>query len=375
MRKFLVTLLISALVAMPANAGPTNTWGGSTTAQFFPTIIKALLGNGYSLVPSQVHFGDCSDGNVTISAGTTTLARDMFYNNLTINGTGAINTQNQRIFVCGTLDLSGAPAFAINSNGGGGGNGGNGGGTGGAGANVAAGTNLTGRAGGAGGAGGTAAGSQGAAGTGGNVITSSAGAASGAGGTGASGAGGAARGAAAVTAFPMRDIIFNWFLPQTGAGGQVFTAGSGSGGSGGGGDTTNSGAGGGGGGASGQTIYLAANIIKTDGSTAGSAITAWGGPGGNGGAPTVGNTGGGGGGGGGSGGWIVVKYNKRTGPVVTLLVTTFGGNAFGTTGLGGAGHGTGTAGGNGAVGGNGLIQTLDVSTGQSASNTGAGINL
>src|SRR5258708_7049394 len=37
-------------------------------------------------------FGDGSDGTVTISSGTTTLARDMYYNNLTINGSGALVT-------------------------------------------------------------------------------------------------------------------------------------------------------------------------------------------------------------------------------------------------------------------------------------------
>ena len=39
--------------------------------------------------PSQTEvlesYGDGSDGNVTISSGTTVLTRDMYYNNLTIN--------------------------------------------------------------------------------------------------------------------------------------------------------------------------------------------------------------------------------------------------------------------------------------------------
>ena len=66
--------------------------------------------------------GDGGDGNLTISSGTTTLVRDMFYNNLTINGTGSIYTNGYRIFVKGILDLSNAPIGAINFNGGNGGN-------------------------------------------------------------------------------------------------------------------------------------------------------------------------------------------------------------------------------------------------------------
>jgi hypothetical protein len=61
--------------------------------------------------------GDGSDGNVTISSGVTTLVRDMYYNNLTINGTGSIYTNGFRIFVKNILNLSGAPTGAINFNG------------------------------------------------------------------------------------------------------------------------------------------------------------------------------------------------------------------------------------------------------------------
>ena len=61
--------------------------------------------------------GDGGDGNVTISSGTTTLTRDMFYNNLTISGTGSIFTNGYRIFVKNILDLSNAPVGAINFNG------------------------------------------------------------------------------------------------------------------------------------------------------------------------------------------------------------------------------------------------------------------
>ena len=61
--------------------------------------------------------GDGSDGNVTVSSGVTTLSRDMFYANLTINGTGTIFTNGYKVFVKNILDLSAAPANAINFNG------------------------------------------------------------------------------------------------------------------------------------------------------------------------------------------------------------------------------------------------------------------
>src|SRR5579859_7573588 len=41
-------------------------------------------------------FGDGSDGNVTISSGTTVITRDMYYNNLTINGSGQIDTKDRK---------------------------------------------------------------------------------------------------------------------------------------------------------------------------------------------------------------------------------------------------------------------------------------
>lgn len=42
-------------------------------------------------------FGNASDGDVTIGVGTTTLTRDMFYNNLIVNGT--LDPAGYRIYV------------------------------------------------------------------------------------------------------------------------------------------------------------------------------------------------------------------------------------------------------------------------------------
>lgn len=367
---FRVALLI-LLSATPAYAGRTGTWLDATTHKFFPSIVRVLLDNGFYLLPNQALVGDCSDGNVTISAGTTTLTRDMFYNNLTINGTGQLNVAAQRVYWCGTLDLSSAPAGAITGGSNNGSNGANGGGAGNGGNAIAVGTNIASRAGGNGGAGSTTAGAQGATGTGGNTVTNAQGGGGGAGGTGTSGAGGAQRNPAAVNDIRWRDIIA-WALPQTGAGGQVFTSGSGAGGGGGGGDTTNSGGGGGAAGGSAGTVWLSGNILKTGGSSVAGTIIANGGTGGNGGSPAAGNTGGGGAGGGGAGGWIAIKYNSKTGTAVTNLVQAL----TGANGTAGTGHGTGT---NGAVhatsGQPGVIQAIDLGTGANTTSTTGSLSL
>ncbi|HYJ92112.1 MAG TPA: hypothetical protein VEV84_12435 [Pyrinomonadaceae bacterium] len=60
-------------------------------------------------------FGDGSDGDVTI-AGATTLTRDMYYHNLTINAGQTLNPGGFRIFVSGTLtfDAGGGASIARN---------------------------------------------------------------------------------------------------------------------------------------------------------------------------------------------------------------------------------------------------------------------
>ena len=63
-------------------------------------------------------FGDGSDGDVTITT-TTTLTRDMFYNNLTVAGGVTLKSNGFRIFVKNTLTL-GANAVIDNSGGDGG---------------------------------------------------------------------------------------------------------------------------------------------------------------------------------------------------------------------------------------------------------------
>ena len=63
-------------------------------------------------------FGDGSDGDVTIS-GSTTLTRDMYYNDLTIESTGTLTTAGFRVFVKGTLQIDASGKIERNGNTGG----------------------------------------------------------------------------------------------------------------------------------------------------------------------------------------------------------------------------------------------------------------
>jgi hypothetical protein len=73
--------------------------------------------NGPQTTAITKSFGTGADGNVTISSGVVVMTRDMYYNNLTINGTGSLVTNGYELFVAGTLDISAAPAGAIQADG------------------------------------------------------------------------------------------------------------------------------------------------------------------------------------------------------------------------------------------------------------------
>lgn len=299
-------------------------------------------------------FGNGEDGDITLSAGITTLSADVYYNNLTLTGAAQIRTNGFRIFVKNNLDLSAAGVDAITLSGLDGGaaslaTGGS------AGTTYTAATVGASTAGGAGATGVVGVGAQAAVTT---ATTPSNGGASGtggAGGTGASGAGGTARAGVAPTVpceFPRFavDLIRGVTLMQAGCGAP--------GGSSGAGDGTNTGRGGGGGGAGGGIVYIAAkNIIKTVSTPAG-CISAKGGRGGVGATATSGNIGGGGGGAGAGGGYIYLAYASVAGPTVTNLLDASGGDG----GIGGNGFGTGLGGGGGGGGSGGRIRvhrTLD----------------
>lgn len=308
----------------------------------------SVLAYGGLVGPAQTDsiqdFGSGDDGNVTISAGITTLTVDTYYNNLTLSGTGKIKTNGYRLFVKGTLDISAATVGAISLDG----NDGTAAATQAGAAGGAAYTAATVGANGAGGAGATGLVGAGAIGAAGTATTPANGGSSGgggAGGAGSGGAGGALRAGSAVANFQpfsrfTHDLIRGVALVQGGCGG--------AGGSSGGGDGVVLGRGGGGGGAGGGVLAIwAANILKS-GSTPAGCISAHGGIGGNGAAGASGNVGGGGGAGGGGGGAVLVYYKTLSGPVVTNLIDASGGDG----GNGGNGFGTGI-GGNGGSGGNG----------------------
>jgi hypothetical protein len=297
-------------------------------------------------------FGGGNDGNVTISSGTTTLLRDMYYNNLTLSGTGKINPSGFRIYVAGTLDITNASAGAIFVNGGTGATGGSGGpagpvGGGASGTRAYTATGTLGVATGTG-TGGTGNLSNGGVGNGANANSASNGGNGGTGGTGGNGSVGTGGGSNGINSLAPLLILrpeTNMLVGTTLLNGGVNAAG---GGGGGGDNSATYGGGGGGGGAGGEIIWLSANVINRAGTTATSAINAAGGTGGLGG-PGATNTGGGGGGCGGGGGWIYLMYGSLSGTTATGCLDISGGaggngGTAGTGGLGGNGGGSGFSG-------------------------------
>jgi hypothetical protein len=305
-------------------------------------------------------FGDGSDGNVTI-AGSVTLSRDMFYNNLTISSTAALNTNGYRIFVAGILNLTSAPAGSIFANGN---VGVQGTGSPGAGGTAASGNSVGGsQAGSSGGA----QNNSGPASPGVNIPaltnqTGGAGGIGGASGAGTTGAGGAAGTVGTSTRFYIRRWETNPLLGATLlVGGQ---GGSGSGGSGYG--SGGNGTGGSGGGSGGGIVWISANTINRSSATVPSAIQANGGAGAAGynGGGTAGGTGGGGGGG---GGWIYLAYSALTGSTGTNILSANGGSG-GT----GASSADGTGGGGGSSGAGGVIELLNLTTNTITLTSGSG---
>lgn len=357
-------LVNPALYTAAGNITLSPSTGGSITLTVPNNGVNDTLALQSDVV-STAFFGDGSDGNVTISSGATTLSRDMFYNNLTISGTGVLITNGYRVFVKGIFDVSAAQASAIVDNSVTGA--------------AAAGSNASGQSQGAGGTvtvGGPLSPSPGSAGaTGGQ--SSSAGGASGTaianttsvfpdavylgavGGTGgtATGAGGSGGTQTSPTlTFGARRAWIDW-TPL--AAGKLFTNAGGTGGGSGGGSvsfpSSLSGAGGGGG-AGARPFVLYAKTINRSSSTGTGFINLVGGAGGTGGAASSSGAGHGHGGGGGQGGFVYIVYANLTGTAKTGAIVSKGGN-------GGApgGSGAGTPGSQG--GANGAVFLLNITTG------------
>jgi hypothetical protein len=281
-------------------------------------ITSASNGNPYT----PLVFGDGSDNNVTLGSNTT-LSRDMYYNDLNMNGF-TLNTNGYRVLIAGTLSGTGTISN----------NGGNASGTT---AGTAAGTGTIG-GGAAGGAGGGVS-AAGSAGSGVPALTRI-GATAGAGGAG-TGFGGGAAGSATVPAagqggFTSGSYFGPMCSPITGMIGRDLLGTAmrgGNGGGGGGGSASGTGGGGGGGGG---VLLVGVNAV-----TGSVNFQAKGGNGGN--ATTNG-----GGGGGGGGGYIYFVYNGNN-------YAPSGGGFDAAGGDPGAKNGTGTI---GTVGNTGIVHSI-----------------
>ena len=337
-------------------------WHGAAVAEAYgpPGISTGQL----SPYAGATLFGTGSDGTVACSSGTTTLTQDMQYTNLTISGSCQIKLNGWHLYVSNLLDISQAPAGAIQASGTAGSNasGATGGGatttpvvgelpwafytigTGGTG-NTTTGTNPTqsfaavpygvAGQGGAGGTGGTST-SAGASGLVGQTLN---------------GAGYAPKGATPTFAlaqpFPAGGFTYPVQITAGlygGPGGQ------------GGGDAINAGGGGGGPGMPGGFAFISARFINRGASTAVGAIQAKGAAGGNG---AGGNAAGGGAGGAGSGGAVYLVFEALQGASASNALDASGG----TGGTGGNGVGTGKGGAGGTGGGGGAVFLNNLSAG------------
>lgn len=388
--------LVEASTSAEVTAG-TATGGTGAPLVVTPDALASSSYNDYAI------FGDGNDGDVTISSGTTTISRDMYYNNLTIQTGGILNPSGFRIYVRGTITFEGTGKIARNGNtGGNGGNGANGvagagnsaGGTAGtAGAALAAGTIAGAAIAGAGATGGAGTTGDSTPGAGGaqapapsNISTavgSSASNGSGSGGNGgggfsgvAGGNGGALRNGATVTnptVMPRtaNNAILLHYINDTTIGymnGSAPAPGGASGGGGAGGNqgagsaTGGAGGGSGGGGGTGGIVMVAANTISGGYATCIQALGGTGGNGGNGGNGSASHAGGGGGGSGGTGGTggvVCFVYRKYSGtPLDTNCVAGGAGGTKGTGGTPGTGGTAGTDGVDGATGATGKLYTI-----------------
>lgn len=328
-----------------------SNWNGDNDAA-----TKNAIRDAIELQKQIQWFGDGSDGDVTINSGTTTLTRDMYYNNLTITSTGVLNPAGYRIFVKGTLDIS-----SVSSGGGikrtpnnaGNASGSTAGAAGGANSATMLGTGNTGLI---GATGTTGAGANGTVGGGANNNNGGLGPAGGSGGAPALASGGSGGGVSTNNDNLYYRPEINFFRGSTAIAGGC-SGGSGGAGTG---DGANTGGGGGGSGSGGIVFAIYSNKINRGAGTPNGAIMANASNGGNGGNGAGGNAGGGGGGSGGGGGWIYIVYNELQGITTATGALVANGGAGGN---GGNGVGTGRGGAGGRGGAAGRITLINLNTG------------
>jgi len=87
-------------ISVDSNLAPSS--GQVLTATSSITAIWSTPSTGSTNI-----FGTGIDGNVTLGSGQTTLTKDMYYNNLTLQNGATLATGGYRIFVKNTLDLQG----------------------------------------------------------------------------------------------------------------------------------------------------------------------------------------------------------------------------------------------------------------------------
>lgn len=378
-----------------AVAAATYTYAnGSLTVNSQGQITAAISAPAISIPDQAFFFGTGSDGDASITS-TVTLTANMSYRNLTISGSGRLNTAGYKIYVSGILDISGAAAASIsnyfsanpvNVNGGLGST--VTGGTGGIQAqNSYMGSGVSGTAGANGGAGAAGGGTAFSPGTlnGANGGSSGASGRGGQGGLPGFGGSGGSSTAAAVVAHPQPYTKYFDSMPVVGFSGGVTSPSSffilaggngGPGGAGGGGpgSSTDSGGGGGGGGAGGPVLYICANIINKGSNSTARLIDARGGTGGKAGNPlnpvTGAVVGGGGGGAGGGGGWIWLAYGSLIGSAITNALDASGGTGGDGTGATNGG-GTAACGAGGGGGNGGRITVINLAAGTCVDTIGA----
>lgn len=334
-----VTLMIQELQNIQGLAEDTpfdNSTDGFTANQVQAAIEEAKNTGG-----SNNLFGDGSDGALAMSTGTFTLPRTMYYSSVTLSGTAIVNMNGFKMYVNGTLALSGTASMVRTPNAGTAGSGDTNGNGGAAMTQNDMGAGLAGQAGVNGGSnnGGVAGNNAGTA----NGYGGAGGASGSAGSTGTAGAAGT------YTNIPERVVRMDhiWLLTAYKNGGQ-----GGAGGAGGAASLLANGGGGGGGGSGGGVMIIFCKVLN---STSSVGITVIGGAGANGGNAPSGNSNGGGGGGGGGGGHIYIVCNSAT-AIGTLNVS---GGAGGT---GGAKAGTGSVGGSGSTGSAGHYEVYQLLT-------------
>jgi hypothetical protein len=289
-------------------------------------------------------FGTGQDGDATISTEVS-LTRDMHYENLTFATGGYILTNNWRVFVRDTLDMSAADAYAFNALRNAGavyGNGDNGSPSGSVSTNTNAASYTLGTY-NAGGNGGATSGPVAPSGTS-NANGVGAGGAGGTGGTGSGGAGvaGVAGGSTVLTTRLAKinpSYMHGVTRTEGGTGGGYGGRGGYDGGS-------NSGSGGCGGMGGSVIDVRAYKIVRSSNAPA---FYAKGGNGGAGGNPANVNRGSGGGGGGGGGGTVFILFADLDGNALTDAVDASGGDSGGSVGAANRNGSGGTGGKGGSI--------------------------